>query len=300
MDIQIQVQVSQAIDLLLVVLKRVAAAALVLGVGYFLARAARRWTGRALARPDVARALGPSLVRLLSAAVYYLLLAVAAAAALIALGVPATFVLAVALVVLVVLAVALQQSAANLAATVIFLLFQPFKRGELVDTMGHMGWVQEILLFNTVLRLPDGRLVSLPNSKIQDAGVTNYTRMGRVRADFRLAVGYGEDVGRARAVIAQIAASDRRVLADPPLEVVVDELGENGVRLLVLPFVAPEHYWAARNHLREQIKARFDAAGIRFALPPRDVRLAAPAADPAAPDGTTDHGRRPGPPGPRS
>ena len=300
MDFQIQIQVSQMLDQLLLVLRHVAAAALVLGIGYLLARAARRATVKALARPDVARALGPSFVRLLSAAVFYLLLAVAAAAALIALGVPATFVLAVALVVLVVLAVALQQSAANLAATVIFLLFQPFTRGELVGTMGHMGWVQEILLFNTVLRLPDDRLVSLPNSKIQDAGVTNYTRMGRVRADFSLAVGYGEDIGRARAVIAQIAASDPRVLAEPPLEVVVDELGENGVRLLVLPFVAPEHYWVARNHLREQINARFAAAGIRFARPQRDVRLATTAADPAAPRRGRWSRREPGPPGPQT
>ena len=92
-----------------------------------------------------------SLVRLFGAAVYYLLLAVVAGAALVALGVPVNAVLAVAFVVVVVLAVALQQSASNLAATVIFLLFQPFKRGELVATMGHMGTVQEILLFNTVV-----------------------------------------------------------------------------------------------------------------------------------------------------
>jgi small conductance mechanosensitive channel len=289
----IQILIGLAIDLVVAVLWRVAAAALVLVVGFVLARAARRLTVRTLRRPDVAHALGPSLVRLLSAAVYYLLLAVAAAAALIALGVPVNVVLTVVLVVVVVLAVALQQSAANLAATVVFLLFQPFKRGELVATMGHMGTVQEILLFNTVLLLPDERLVSLPNSKIQESGITNYARMGRVRADVSLTVGYGQDVSQARAAITQIAASDRRVLPDPPFEVVVDELGEDGVRLLVFPYVAPGDYWVVRNHLREQIKARFEAAGIRFALPQRDVHLAAAPAGTAAHTGGTDHARAP-------
>jgi small conductance mechanosensitive channel len=292
--IDIQIQVSQAVNLGVSVLARVVPAALVLGVGYVLARAARRLTVRTLRRPDVARALGPSLVRLFGAAVYYLLLAVVAGTALVALGVPVTVVLAVAFVVVVVLAVVLQQSVSNLVATIIFVLFQTFRRGELVATMGHMGTVQEILLFNTVLLLPDERLVSLPNSKIQESGVTNYTRMGRVRADVSLTVGYGEDVSHARAVITQIAAGDRRVLADPPFEVVVDELGENGVRLLVFPYVAPADYWVVRNHLREQIKARFDAAGIRFALPQRDVHLAAAApADIAALVGNTDHAGAP-------
>jgi small conductance mechanosensitive channel len=289
----VQTLISQAIDLAVSVLWHVAAAALVVGVGFVLARAARRLTVRTLRRPDVAHALGPSLVRLFSAAVYYLLLAVVAAAALIVLGVPASFVLTVALIVVVVLAVALQQSAANLAATIVFLLFQPFKRGELVATMGHMGTVQEILLFDTVLLLPDERLVSLPNSKVQESGITNYTRMGRVRADVSLTVGYGQNVSQARAAITQIAASDRRVLTDPPFEVVVDELGENGVRLLVFPYVAPGDYWVVRNDLREQIKARFDAADIRFALPQRDVHLAAAPAGIAAHTGDADRARAP-------
>jgi small conductance mechanosensitive channel len=76
--------------------------------------------------------------------------------------VPSGAVLTVLALVVVVLVVALQQSAADLAATITFLLFQPFRRGELVLTMGHMGTVQEIPLFDTVLQLPDSRMVSLP------------------------------------------------------------------------------------------------------------------------------------------
>jgi small-conductance mechanosensitive channel len=129
-------------------------------------------------------------VRLLSGTVYYLLLLLAAARSLIALGVPAAAVLAVVALILVVFAVALQQSAVNFAATVIFLMFQPFRRDELILTMGYMSWVQEILLFDTVLRLPDQRLVSMPNSRIHDSGI------GQVRANFTLTVNDAEDVTR--------------------------------------------------------------------------------------------------------
>jgi small conductance mechanosensitive channel len=283
----IDVQANEAVNLVLAVLTNVGGAAVVLALGFFIAATARRFTRKMLGRPDIARALGPSIVRLLSSAVYYVLLLLAAAGSLIALGVPAAAVLGVLAIVVVVLAVALQQSAANFAATVVFLMFQPFRRGELVLTMGYMGTVQEILLFDTVLRLPDQRLVSLPNSKIHDSGIVNYSRFGQVRADFSLTIRYAEDVSSARALITEIAVADERVLAEPPFQVVVDDLDENGVRLLVLPYVLPDNYWGVRSDMREQVKARFDAAGIRFALPERNVHVS-PAAQAGIRDGVAD------------
>jgi small conductance mechanosensitive channel len=269
----INIQVEEAVNLGVSALTHVAAAALTLLIGYVISVAVRRLTVRLLARPGTARALGPSIVRLLSSAIYYLLLVLAAAASLVVLGVAPGAVLTALAIVVIVLTVALQQSASNFAAPIIFLLFQPFKRGELVLTMGQMGTVEEILLFDTVLLLPDARLVSLPNSKVQESGVVNYSRMGRVRADFNLTVSYGQDVGQARAAIADIASADPRVLRDPPFEVVVEELGDNGVCPSVFPYVLPQDYWAVRNDLRERIKARFDAAGIHFALPQRHLRF---------------------------
>jgi small conductance mechanosensitive channel len=188
--------------------------------------------------------------------------------------VSATVVVTIVVVLIALLAVALQQPLANVAATRIFLTLQPFRRGELVETMGQMGIVQEILLVYSVLLLPDQRLVSLPNGRILESGVENYSRMGRVWSTFGLTVAYGEDLSRVREVIAEIAARDARVLTDPSCEVVVDELGEIGVRLLVFPTVRPDDYWAVRNDLREQIESRFDAEGIKFAVPPREVHLA--------------------------
>jgi small-conductance mechanosensitive channel len=44
-------------------------------------------------------------------------------------------------------------------------------------------------------------------------------------------------------------------------------------RLRVLPTVAPDDYWTVRSELREQIKARLNAEGLRFAVPPRDVTV---------------------------
>jgi small conductance mechanosensitive channel len=147
------------------------------------------------------------------------------------LGVPAAAILTISGTIIVVLAIALRESLTNFAATIIFLLFQPFRKAELIETMGWTGVVQEIQLFNTVLLLGDQRIVSLPNGKIQEGGVMNYTRMGVIRADVAMTVSYGSDLSRVRAVLTDIVAGDPRALTDPPMQIVTQEFGENGVRV---------------------------------------------------------------------
>lgn len=258
-----------------VIAQNVALAAIVLVAGYFLGRLVRILTNKVIDRGQIAQALGPSMAQLISSALYWLILLMTGIISLAVLGVPDQIVIAVFIVVVAVigfLAFALQQSLSNVAATIIFLLFQPFKRGEVVETMGRTGTVRELLPFNTVLELPDHRLVSLPNSKIQESGIVNYTRLGRIWADFMLSVAYDEDLDRVRAIIAEIAANDSRIASDPPLEISVEDFGERGVRLNVCPTVAPEHASDVRSDLRAQIKARFDAEGIRFAIIPMPTR----------------------------
>jgi small conductance mechanosensitive channel len=75
-----------------------------------------------------------------------------------------------------VLLIALNESVADLAATVKFLVFRPVRRGELIQTLGHVGVVHELLPFNTVLLRRDQALVTLANSNIHEDGLVNYNR----------------------------------------------------------------------------------------------------------------------------
>lgn len=168
-------------------LEHLAAAAVVLVCGFLVAIVARALVRRWLRRHG--QALGPSVSRLVYGSVYYGLL-LTAAVSLIVLGVPQAIVAAAFVVILIVLGIALHESVADIAATVIFLIFRPFKRGELIETLGQLGEVHEILMFNTVLLLPDQRLVTLANSRIHEEGIVNYTRMGPIRVDFSFTVPY--------------------------------------------------------------------------------------------------------------
>lgn len=255
----------QIVQTLLNFLIQVGIAAGVVLLGLAFARWVRRWARRAVASPRMADYLAPSMRELIVRAAFYLIVILSFALALIALGVPTTYVLGAIAIIVIVAGVALQQSLANLTATIIFFTYQPFRRDELIETMGQMGTVQEIQLFNTVLVTADGRLISLANSKVQEAGVINYTRMGAMRADAEITLAYTADLAKVRTLLLDLARKDPRVLAEPAPDVVVLELGESGIRIALRAFASVDTYWQLLFALRERATALLAAEGIDFA-----------------------------------
>ena len=142
-----------------------------------------------------------------------------------------------------------------------------------MEANGVLGTVQEISLFSTVLVTFDRKVVTLPNSKIQQANIINYTRAGVLGADVVVTIRHDADLVRAKEIIRELAATDPRVLPEPATSVGVRTLDENGVELLARPFVKSGDYFAIRGELAEQIKLRFDQEGIPLAVPQRDVRV---------------------------
>ena len=210
-------------------------------------------------------------------ATYYAMWILTIMVALIVLGVPATTVVAIVGIVVVVLGIALQQSLRDLAAAVNFLLFKPFVVGDLIETKGITGVVEEIQLFNTMLVRWDNRVVILPNGEIQQAGITNFTKKKVLRTDLVFGIGYDDDIAKARRVIEELVAADPRVLANPPLQILVTELGDSSVNLGVRATVAANDYWDVQNALREQVKLRFDQEGITIPFPQQMVHVVQPA-----------------------
>lgn len=253
---------------------RAIAAVGVLLLGWFLARIAGRSLNRILRRPAVEARLGPTMRGVLVRAARGALLVVAGSIALVIVGIPERIVGYVLAAVLIVLGLALRESLANLAATIIFAIFRPFKLGDHVETLDVQGIVEDIQLFNTVVRLFDGRVASLPNNKIQEAGVVNVTRNDVLIAPVDLVVGYAEDLATVHTILHELLADDHRILDDPAPQVVVTELTTDGVAVQARPAVRYADRWQVTCDLREAIVLRFAAAGVRLASPPEaDVRL---------------------------
>lgn len=262
------------------ILLRIVAALAVLFIGRYLAARARDFTSELVQRPEVDEALSSSVESILVRVAYYGTLIAALIIALVILGVPATAIFSISSAVLVIVAVALRESLSNFAAAIMFLIYQPFRLGEEIETMNRRGIVQEMQLFNTVLRQPDRSLAILPNGDIQKDGIINYTRLGISRVDLKFTLQYEADVEKARAVIMEIMTSDARVLRQPSPAVVIMEMGDNGLEMQARPFVRYDDYDPVQFGFRQQITEQLLAAGIRPAVNRRDVTLNA--ADPSA------------------
>jgi small conductance mechanosensitive channel len=260
---------SEIPSLLLTIGIHLGEAILIYLAGRWLAQLFRRWVSRALSRTTIT----PSLSELASRLVYGAILLLTGMAILAILGVPVTAILSVSAVVIVVVGISLRESIADVAATVIFLLLQPFRIGEIVEANGVLGTVQEISLFSTVLVTSDRKVVTISNSKIQQANIVNYTRAGVLGADAVITIRHDADLLHAKEIMREVAAADPRVLSEPPISVGRSRLGENGVELLARSFVRSADYFATKGDLIEGVKLRLDQEGIPLAVPQRDVRV---------------------------
>ncbi|NJN55207.1 MAG: mechanosensitive ion channel [Anaerolineae bacterium] len=251
------------------ILLRLAIATLVLIVGRRLAKRVKVLVGKALHRAEITT----SLVTLFMTITYYGLIVLVIMLAMAVMGVPLNTILLGAGIILIVLGVVLQASLSNFAATVMFLLFQPYRVGDIVQTAGVLGIVKEIQLFNTVILTFDNKMVTAPNGKIQDSNIINYSQLGILRADLTVLISYQQNLQVVKGILYTLLAADERILAEPPATVVALDFEDNGIQLGVRPFVNAPDYWNVQFDLRERIIEQFDIAGISIPVPQRDVHL---------------------------
>lgn len=166
---------------------------------------------------------------------------------------------------------ALQGSLANFAGGVLILVFKPFKTGDLIESGGQTGVVQEIQIFNTILLTPDNKTVILANGAVSNNTIINYTKHGNLRVDIVMAIAPDVDVEKAKAVALDILKTDDKVLADPVPSVNVIKVGDGMVTLAIRPYTSPDYYWDVFFAVQEKVKHAFDANGIAGPTPTRII-----------------------------
>lgn len=214
-----------------------------------------------------------TLTQFVSTLVYYAVLTFAVIAAFSRLGIETTSFVAVLGAAGLAIGLALQGALANFAAGVLVLLFRPYKVGDLVEISDVFGTVEDIRIFNSIVITPDNKTVIVPNAQATAGNITNYSKRGQLRLDLVFGIGYGDDLLQAKQILQELVTADPRVAKEPAPTVAVMELGDNSVNFAVRPYVTPANYWGVAFDLTEQVKLRFDEAGISIPFPQRDVHL---------------------------
>lgn len=168
---------------------------------------------------------------------------------------------------------ALSGTLQNFAGGVIILLFKPFKVGDFIKAEGYAGTVNQIQIFNTVLKTPDNVTVIIPNGDLSKTALTNFSQEPKRRVDWTFGIGYGDNADKAMEVIRELCNADDRIHKDPAVFIALSELGDSSVNFVVRAWANSEDYWGVHFDMNKKIYETFAKEGINIPFPQMDVHL---------------------------
>lgn len=172
---------------------------------------------------------------------------------------------------------ALQGSLSSFAAGVMIILFRHFKVGDFIEGAGISGNVENLDIFNTTLITPDNQKVIIPNARLTEAAIINYSERNTRRINLTVGIGYDDDIAKTKRVILEEIRAIDIIHNTPEPFVAVNNLGESSVDLTVRCWANTSDYWDAYFTLLEAIKIRLDKEGISIPYPQTEIYLHRPA-----------------------
>ncbi len=168
---------------------------------------------------------------------------------------------------------ALSGTLQNFAGGVMILLFKPYKVGDFIEAQGVSGTVKEIQIFNTLLATTDNKTIIIPNGKLSNETVTNYTQAGTRRVEWVFGISYGDDYQKAKELLDVYIAEDKRILSTPAPMVALSCLADSSVQITARAWVQASDYWSVLYDMNERVYSEFGKYGLSFPFPQMDVHI---------------------------
>ncbi len=168
---------------------------------------------------------------------------------------------------------AFQGSLSNFSGGVLIILLKPFKNGDFIEAQGHMGTVDSIQIFHTILKTPDNKKIVIPNGPLSNGNIINYSAQETRRVDWTFGIAYDADFEKAKKLIIDILNNDERIIKEPAPFARVGELADSSVNIKTRAWVPLAEFWNVHFDVIEKVKKSFDANGITIPFPQTDVHI---------------------------
>lgn len=249
-------------------LDRVLPAVILLVVGLLVIKAILKFADRSLSKSKLEKAAA-GLIRSLTKVVLYLLLGVMVADRL---SIDVTGVVALASVASLAVSLAFQDMLSNVIGGFTLLSNHPFKSGDFVEVAGQSGTVETIDITYTKLITPDQKVISIPNSSVVASQITNYSTEPTRRVDFAVSASYDAPISTVKQALLDAARVDD-VLDDPAPFAAVEQYGDSAISYVLRVWAPSDRYWDVKFAINENIKVKFDQAGVEMTYPHLNVHL---------------------------
>lgn len=168
---------------------------------------------------------------------------------------------------------ALQNCLSNLAGGFIILFSKPFAAGDILEIDGSVGKVDTISILYTKIITFDNKTVFIPNGKVSEGKIINYTESPTRRIDLKFDISYAADYQKARELILAAAADNKLILKSPEPLVRMSAHSDHSVAIDVLVWVNNDDYFNVRYSMIEAVKSSFDENGIEIPFSQLDVHI---------------------------
>lgn len=249
-------------------LDRVLPAVILLVVGLLVIKAILKLADRSLSKSKLEKAAA-GLIRSLTKVVLYLLLGMMVADRL---SIDVTGVVALASVASLAVSLAFQDMLSNVIGGFTLLSNHPFKSGDFVEVAGQSGTVETIDITYTKLITPDQKVISIPNSSVVASQITNYSTEPTRRVDFAVSASYDAPISTVKQALLDAARVDD-VLDDPAPFAAVEQYGDSAISYVLRVWAPSDRYWDVKFAINENIKVKFDQAGVEMTYPHLNVHL---------------------------
>ena len=241
--------------------------------GYVLSRFAEFVLARRLAKTD----LRPDSVQILKRIIFYAILVMVILTIMSLLGIPITAFAFATGAIAIGVGFGAQNIINNFISGWILMAERPIRVNDFIEVEGFMGTVKRVGTRSTLVHRLDGVHVLVPNSKLLENTVVNWTLIdGLIRNSVRVGVAYGSNIDQVRSALEQAISTCADVLTTPEAEYVFEDFGDNAL-------IFDIYFWSdmtktkplrlVRSDVRMAIARALDKEGIVVAFPQRDVHL---------------------------
>lgn len=240
-----------------------------------VAQATLEWYGKEVA-PRTQTQLDDDFLPLARRLFFILLMFIATAMALHEMGKDITALVATASVASLAVALAAQETLANMIAGLMIMVDRPFRIGDRIEFRdGKIGDVLEIGMRSTRILSLDNHVLVVPNKDLASERIINYKVMDpRIRLIQPFGVAYQSDIATVKQLVMDMVRECPQVLAAPTPQVLLVEFGDSSMNFELRCWVDHyDHFWSVKDALNTAIKVAFDRHGISIPFPQREVRM---------------------------
>lgn len=190
-------------------------------------------------------------------------------------GVSVTSLIATLSVVGIAFSLAIQGFLSNVFGGMQIISNKPFKIGDYIEVGKDAGLVREVGLFYTKLDTYDKKLIQIPNSKMANENIINYTNASKRRVEFVVCVSYENEVEKVISVLVEAMAAHPLVLKEEDFMPYahVKEYQYSHICYTARAWCATADYWTVYFDIMDSIQPTFAKNGVAFSYPHMNVHM---------------------------